>query len=814
MRVLVVCLLLLSDSLGAEGASGREVVNIDGGWGYTESEATAPLALDTPATRWQSVTLPHTWNALDATDQNPGYRRGAGWYRRTLNLDSYQPGRRFVLYFEGANTVSDVYLNGSRAGGHVGGYVGFNVDITRSIRRGNNELLVRVDNSDDPDLIPSDRSDFVIYGGLTRDVWLEVLPPVSLSHIEASTPLVSRDSAKSHLRIEIDNPEQRHGAYTVVASLRSPNGNEVAVRTVGFTLDNDTYSVAMDLPIVRNPLLWGPGHPSLYTVIVTLSRNGELVDRLEQRIGFRWYRFEPNGPFYLNGERLLIRGTHRHEEYAGLGAALSNELHRRDLEMIREMGANFVRLAHYPQDPEVYRAADSLGLLVWDELPWDRGGVGGDRWRAKTRNLLEEQIRQNISHPSIIVWSLGNEVSFILETFNRGDSASVRGFMRELKSLAHSLDPARPTSSRQVDEIADIVDVYSPSIWAGWYRGVYADYEKALLDARSRFPRMLHMEYGADAHYGRHSENPINGAGLRLEPGYAESVGSPVANIAREGDWSESYQTDLLDWHLMVAERQPWFAGSAQWVFRDFATPLRPENPIPFVNEKGLFTRDGKPKDSYYVYRAYWTTSPKFVYIVSHTWSERTGPAGKPVRVRVYSNCPSVDLSVNGKSQGAKPRVSNDFPSQGLRWDVNLSEGRNTAVAVCAGAGDTGVRDSLDFNYTSAVAGRPNQIVVGARQLPNGHLLVEARLLDGKRRQSLGAADRVYFNSQGPARLLLDLGTPTGSGAIQAANGYAAIELVPPPAGMRATIFVRTQEINGARLDLVGSSVIPPDAKR
>jgi Beta-galactosidase/beta-glucuronidase len=565
---------------------------------------------------------------------------------------------------------------------------------------------------------------------------------------------------------------------------------------------------------VHNPRLWGPGHPSLYTLVVSLSSADGRIDQLEQRVGFRWYRFEANGPFYLNGERVLLRGTQRHEDFAGVGAALPNERHRRDLEMIREMGANFVRLAHYPQDPEVYRAADSLGLMIWDELPWDRGGVGGDRWRANTRRLLTEQIRQNINHPSIILWSLGNEVSDVVETFNRGDTASLRAFMSELKSIARSLDPTRPTATRKFDAGADIVDVYSPSIWAGWYRGVYRDYEKAILDAHSKFPRLLHMEYGADAHYGRHSENPINGAGLRVEPGYEESVGRPVANIAREGDWSESYQTDLLDWHLMVTERQSWFAGSAQWIFRDFATPLRPENPIPFVNEKGLFTRDGKPKDSYYVYRAYWTTSPKFVYIVSHTWSERSGRAGTPVSVRVYSNCSSVDLSVNGKSQGPKPRVRDDFPGQGLRWDVNLSEGRNDVVAVCAGAGDAGVRDSLDFNYTSVVAGRPEQIALTAKQLPNGHLLVEARLLDGNRRQSLGAADRVYFNSQGGGRLMVDLGTPTGSRVIQAANGYAAIEFVPPAAGTPATIIARTQEINGGRLDIVGSSVVPLEVKR
>ncbi len=473
------------------------------------------------------------------------------------------------------------------------------------------------------------------------------------------------------------------------------------------------------------------------------------------------------------------------------------------------MGANFVRLAHYPQDPEVYRTADSLGLLVWDELPWDRGGLGGPAWQANTKRLLREQITQNINHPSIILWSLGNEVYDLVEAPNSGDTGELRAFLTELKAIANRLDPSRPTSMRKFDAGADIVDVYSPSIWAGWYRGVYRGYESAIADARKKFPRFFHMEYGADALLGRHTWTPIDTLGPRASRGYDEAVGQPIENIARDGDWSESYQTDLMDWHLMVSEREDSLTGNAQWVFKDFATPLRPENPIPYVNQKGLLTRDGTPKDAYYVYKSYWTTFPKFAYIVSRTWTERSGPKGRSRSVRVYSNCVSVELTANGKALGAKRRVRDDFPAQGLRWDVTFAEGANSLVARCTGIGERSTSDSLAVRYTYEPAGRADQILVTSTPIGGGRLLIEAVLADAKGKRVLGSSDRIYFYHHGGGKLLADLGTPTGTRAIEAANGRASIELVAPARGERAVIVVRTQALNGTRLIIDGPPAVP-----
>ncbi|HKG92664.1 MAG TPA: glycoside hydrolase family 2 TIM barrel-domain containing protein, partial [Gemmatimonadaceae bacterium] len=681
------------------------------------------------------------------------------------------------------------------------------LDVTPLVRRdGPNDVLVRVDNTDDPELIPSHRSDFTIYGGLTRDVWLEVVPPVRVSRVDVRTPEVSRDRARATARVVLANPERLRGEYAVDAVLTGPDGRDVRARTRAVALTGDTVAEALlELPAVRAPRLWSPASPTLYRLTVALSRGREETYAWYQHVGFRWFEFRANGPFYLNGERLLLRGTHRHEEHAGYGAAVPNEIHRRDLEMIKAMGANFVRLAHYPQDPEVYRAADSLGLLLWDELPWDRGGLPSSAaWRENTRRLLREQIAQNARHPSIILWSLGNEVADLVEEPNSGRPDSLRAFLGELKAIARELDPSRPTAMRKFDAGADVVDVYSPSIWAGWYRGVYRGYEQAIAEAHAKFPRFFHMEYGADAHFGRHTETPISGEGLRIDAGFEEAVGKPVANIAREGDWSESYQTDLLDWHLSVSERQDWLTGNAQWVFKDFATPLRPENPIPYVNQKGLLTRDGTPKDAYYVFKSYWTASPKFAYIVSHTWTERAGPAGRPRSVRVYSNCATVELTANGASLGVRRRVRDDFPAQGLRWDVAFAQGPNALVARCTGDGERGVADSLAVRYTSQQAGRPQGVRLTSRPLPGGRLLVEATLVDAQGRPSLDASDRIYFDHSGGGRLLADMGTPTGSRAIEAANGRAAIELEPPRRGERAVIVARTQELNGARIIIDG----------
>ncbi len=790
---------------GGEGSSvvslpRNDSASLNSGWQYTPH---GELRIDQlgQVTGWESVTLPHTWNAVDPTDAEPGYRRAASWYRRALDVRKAPPGR-LLLRFEGANLVADVYVNGTRAGGHVGGYLGFTIDITPFVKPGQpNELAVRVDNSDDPSLIPSDKADYAIFGGLTRDVWLLSVPGVSLARVAVRTPQVSRERARVQATVELYNPAGERGTRDLALRLFAPDGRQLSSSRHRVTLSGDTLqSVPVSVPELRRPALWSPASPALHRLTVSLARAGTEEQAIAERIGFRFFRFEPRGAFYLNGERLFIRGTHRHEERAGLGAALTNAVHADDMAMIKAMGANFVRLGHYPQDPTVYAAADSLGLLVWDELPWNRGGLGDARWKENTKRLLREQIRQNANHPSIILWSMANEPDDVIDP-GHGEPPEIAAFVRELTDIAHGLDADRPTAMRKFDAGFGAVDVYSPSIWAGWYGGVYRNYEKSITAAQQKFPRMVHMEYGADGHVGRHTASPITGEGMRIEQGTAEAVGVPVRNVAREGDWSESYQADLLDWHLTVAPRIPEFTGNAQWVFRDFATPLRPENPIPYVNEKGIVARDGTPKDAWYLFRAHWTTSPQFVYIVSHSWPERFGARGALAEVRTYSNCARVELFLDGASQGTRTRDVTSFPAQGLRWQLPLREGANALAARCAPGGDgSPPTDSLVVRYTTTKWGTATRIEVRTRPLDDGALLLEATLVDAQGRTCQECEQRVYFSHQGAGRMAADLGTPTGSRVIEAANGRATIRLVPPAPGERAMITVRTQDLNGTRV--------------
>ena len=532
-----------------------------------------------------------------------------------------------------------------------------------------------------------------------------------------------------------------------------------------------------------------------------------IIDEVSDRIGYRWFEFKEHGPFYLNGEKLILRGTHRHEDHAGMANALTNQQHRKDIEMIKEMGANFVRLAHYPQDPEIYKACDELGLLVWDELPWCRGGVGNDEWKKNTTRLFEEQINQNYNHPSIILWSVGNEVYWLPERENGGNIDNLRSFTKTLVDIAHELDPGRLTSIRKFYEGADIVDVFSPSIWAGWYNGVYKSYEKAVEDAQQKYPYFFHAEFGGSSHVGRHTENPITGDGIVNPDEWEESVNQvSVNNIAKIGDWSENYVVDLFDWHLKVLETNKNITGNAQWAFKDFGTPLRPENPIPYMNQKGLVDREGIPKDAYFVFKSYWNKNDKFTYIESRTWNERSGPEGIEREICVFSNCAEVELIVNGKSLGKRIKDINKFPASGLSWNVKFRNGTNIIEAIGLENGKRITKDNLEIEYTFVKNGEPEKIVLSSARLQNGNYLISAIAQDANGNRCLDYNERVYFSAEGKGKLVENLGTPTKSSIIEMANGKAQIEFKPVPFE-KTTIEIRNQNMKGNYLTIDGVSL-------
>jgi len=791
-----IVLFLVACNQQSDEAATRTNQNINEGWSYLENPS-ENLAEGQEKEAWSPIDLPHTWNNEDATDSEAGYRRSISWYKKDIDIAKVSSNQKYLLYFEGSNITTTVYVNGQEAGMHIGGYIGFEIDMTPYVKSGTNEIHVKVDSGYNRDIIPSQKSDFFIYGGITRDVWFRTKPNTAIGKVKLTTPDVSEELASLQVEVPIDSEESLTG-LSLEAILKSPKGEVVSSKTVAVA-EAVTKILMTD---IQKPELWDTETPNLYTVDVLLKNQGQEIDKVSDRAGFRWFEFVENGPFYLNGKRVLLRGTHRHEEHAGVGAAMSNQLHRKDMELIKEMGANFVRLAHYPQDPEVYKACDELGLLVWDELPWCRGGIGGETWQTNTKNMLKEIIEQNYNHPSIIIWSLGNEMYWLPDFEGGDDRDKINAFVTELNTMAHELDPTRKTAIRKYYEGADIVDVFSPSIWSGWYSGSYKSYQKAIDKYKPQYKSFLHAEYGGSSHIGRHTENPITGEGLIKSDGWEEAiVQTEVSNIAQIGDWSENYIVDLFDWYLRITETDSIFVGNAQWAFKDFGTPLRPENDIPYINQKGLVDRTGKPKDAFYVFKSYWAKEP-FAYIESHTWTERQGPEGLARNINVFSNCNEVTLFHNDKNLGTKSKDITSFPASGLTWDVQFTEGKNELIAKAKDANGKMVEDVLEVAYRYAKNGTAKALTLSAEKMENGNYLVTAIAEDADGLRCLDYEDKVYFQSLEGGRSRKNQGTPTGSEVISMANGKASIEVIPDGTTKDIQVMVLNQNFKGTYLTI------------
>lgn len=714
---------------------------------------------------WQTVTLPHCFNAEDAVDPDVNYYQGPGWYRTSLNIDNPYPSGRTYLEFEGAGQKTEVYVYTTRITSHVGGYDEWKADITDAVAQfrtnpallkrfgGKIPIAIRCDNSRDTEMIPSDMSDFNLYGGLYRYVNLVYVPAVHISAIQIDAHTDEKGKLGNiSLNVAFDGLQSsQKEAATLSVRILSPDGKEV------FGLKgrpiSESGAASLSLP---KPQCWSPEQPVLYSCLLELICGTDTLHTTE-RFGFRHFRFAEKGPFYLNGKRLLLRGTHRHEDHAGVGAALTEEMMRTEMSQIKAMGANFIRLGHYQQSDIILRLCDELGLLVWEEIPWCRGGLGGEAYKSQARRMLTNMINQHRNHPSIILWGLGNENDWPGD-FDTFDQDSIRAFMSKLHKLSHRLDPARSTAIRRCDFCKDIVDVYSPTIWAGWYSRRFRDYREMETAGMNSTTRFVHAEWGGDSHAGRHTEN--------------EELDN-IDAADRNGDWSESYIIRLFDWHLKEQETMPWLTGSLFWTFKDFSTPLRPQNPIPYVNQKGVVQRDGTPKESYYVFQSYWSREP-MLHIYGHTWPVRWGKPDEPKEVLVYSNCPEVELFVNGTSQGRKRRNSQDFPAAGLHWDVRLKEGNNRMEAIGYN-GKLRLSDKIEQAYQTQVWDTPAEIRLTQTALDSETILVQAELVDKNGVRCLDAGNFIEFGCTDRKTLVQNQGTGRGSRRIQAANGLASI---------------------------------------
>ena len=729
---------------------------------------------------WTPVTLPHCFNARDAVDPDVRYYQGPGWYRQKLKLANPFPNGRTLLHFDGAGQKSQVFIGTKKVGEHLGGYDEWTVDITdATAKAGNGEvpLAVLCDNSRDAESIPSDLSDFNRYGGLYRHVTLAYAPAISLERVHIEPKLAANGKASVKVRGQLYNPTALKDDAELVIEVRDAGGKTLHSSTQKLA----PWSGAREIAAfeIATPQLWSPKSPALYNCVVTLkSAHGE--QQVTERFGVRSVEWVEHGPFKLNGERLLLRGTHYHEDHAGVAAAVPDDVVRQTLRAMKDMGSNFVRLGHYQQAPLVLDLCDELGLLVWEEIPWCRGGLGGEGFKQQCRDMLRNLIGQHYNHPSVILWGLGNENDWPGD-FEKFDTNAIRGFMTELNTLAHQLDPLRRTSIRRCDFCKDIVDVYSPSIWAGWYGGRYTEYRASTEKAIKDTPHFFHAEYGGDSHAGRHAEEPekfmtqvATGQGTaEVSKAYKASGGK--ARASKDGDWSESYMINLFDWHLKEQEQMSNLTGAAQWIFKDFSTPLRPENPVPRVNQKGVIERDGTPKESYYVFQSYWAEKP-MIHIYGHTWPVRWGKPGEEKLVKVYSNCREVELFVNGVSAGVKQRKITNYPAAGLSWSVKLMEGTNSLRAVGKNYG-ADITDQISVAYQTKQWSKPAKLTLTEIAQSKGVATLEARVFDKDGVPCLDAANLVRFGLTGDGQLLDNLGTSTGSRAVQFYNGRAQISV-------------------------------------
>ena len=654
----------------------RTVVKLNDGWQYSAGGREGP--------EWKSIDLPHTWNLTDPFDDEPGYRRGVGWYRRDVRLDARFRDRRVFINFEGVNHVAEVFVNGKLAGKHIGGYTAFSLDITELLQAGaTNRIEVNVDNTLVLDNPPID-GDFNMYGGIYRDVWLIATGPVRLGStdvagdgIAIATPEVSAENGKVDISGSVinDGPTQRN--VRVWSDILGPAGRRIATITTPLQIEpRSRAEFRQPSTTISGPRLWSPDSPNLYRVRTKVVEKGSVVDDVTNPLGFRWFKFDPAKGFFLNGKHLKLRGTNRHQDIAGMANAVPDELHVRDLQIIKENGFNFVRLAHYPQDPSVLDAADRLGLIIWEEIPIVNPIHISETFNTNAKTMLREMIRQHRNHPSIVMWGYMNEVYLRAPKGEELLRATV-SLARELENICRTEDPGRVTviafhgGSLELyygSGLVDVTQVVGWNLYQGWYSGTFEDFGRFIDEFHRTYPNrpMIISEYGANADRRVHSVAP------------------------KRFDSSIEWQQMFHESYLREIEARPFIAGSAIWNQFDFGSEFRGET-IPHINQKGMYTYDRQPKDVSFLYRASYLKLP-VVHIAVRDWPKRSGP--KNQTVKVYSNLGRVELFHNGVPLGA--RTTN--AARSAEWKVTFQPGRNTLMVIERST-SMGLRDRAAVEY-------------------------------------------------------------------------------------------------------------------
>jgi len=693
----LVCLLIFA----AGHAQIRNKQTINTGWEFYKGDiagypATAASGLD-----WQKISLPHTWNTTDVSDEEPGYYRGTGWYHKTIYIPSAWKNKALYLYFDGANQTAEVYVNGQLAGKHSGGYTAFSFKINNYINFNDSiatQIDVKVNNSYD-DNIPPLNADFTFYGGIYRDVYLVTAHPVHFNMDDHASPgirintTVDSLQAGIHISGSISNTSAQKRQLKIVNQVFMADGTLVSqAQKVIAVNKGDSTSFNLEQSI-KNPRLWSPDDAYLYHVVSTLydAKSGEQLDEVSNPLGLRWFRFSASEGFFLNGKHIKLIGANRHQDYKAIGNALPEELNTRDMELLKNMGANFIRISHYPQDPAVLQACDRLGILASEEIPIVNRITETPEFTHNCEQMQLEMIRQNYSHPSVIIWAYMNEV-LIQPRYNDNTPERklyynhVVALAKTLDSLTHQEDPERYTMischgdfDRYFDTgLAKVPQIVGWNLYYGWYAKNITDLDVFLERHHTQLADkpMILTEFGADADSRLRSLNP------------------------QRFDKTVDYQLLYHQYYLKTIQKLPYVAGAAIWCLVDFSSEQRQEA-TPHVNTKGMLSSTREPKETYFFYQANLLKTP-FIRIGAATWKMREGTAdaqGECMQpVSVYSNFPSVSLYNNGvKIKSAD--TENGFAA----FNVPFVAGANQLRALAVKGGQT-IEDNtvVDFKMQPA----------------------------------------------------------------------------------------------------------------
>ncbi len=661
----------------------REVTSFNDGWEFKKgpfSKEAMQAAVKWNA-GWQEVTLPHTWNADDMQKKVSAFYEGVGYYRKKCIFPESMKGKRLFLRFEGVGSCAEVYVNGYLTGTHKGAYSAFVCEIGSQVKFGEeNEIIVKADNTARPDVIPVNHVLFGVYGGIYRPVWLVITEPCGIvvndcasSGVYITQKNVSKQSAEVNVKVKVDNATLAPVPLVLENVIYDGSGKLVKKHNQAFELTPQgvqSYSSQFKL---SNPHLWqGREDPYLYKVVSRLLQNGRVLDEVVQPLGLRKYEVVAGKGFFLNGKKYPMYGVTRHQDWWGLGSALTNKEHDFDLAQIMDIGATTVRFAHYQQSDYIYSRCDTLGLVIWAEIPFVNR-VTGQEW-DNAHQQMRELVRQSFNHPSIYVWGIHNEVYH-----PHGYTAALTQSVHDLCKLE---DPDRYTVSvngygnvgHPVNQNADIQGM---NRYFGWYERKIQDIKPWIEKMEKEYPwqRLMLTEYGADANIAHQTE--ILGDALNWT--------SPF--------YPETFQTKTHEYQWSIIAKHPYITASYLWNMFDFAVPTSKRGSVDARNMKGMMTFDRKiKKDSYFWYKANWSKEP----VLYMTQRRNVLRERKETSVTVYSNIGTPKVYLNDRELSG---IRKGYTDVHYVFDkVLLNDGKNVLRAVVTWQGREYV-DEMEWEY-------------------------------------------------------------------------------------------------------------------